>query len=234
MEKLQMIQFISDHKYILLTLMGAIMVALGVFKASIEQKKAEKKANELSEQLKAESAEVKRLSELTIQLQSVTINNLKYQTNMITGGDSFPFVQPKFDLATPQNFDLTLMNTGIYPLYDVTVEIEDLRLLKEVVKNKPKGCPLNSADYTKYIKVNNMYPKQMVFTFYSMKIPDDGEIHLRVSLCARNCFVSQVIAFSKANTKERVQTKDEMELNRKKYDPKKAFELFFPTPTPKK
>ena len=216
-----MIEFLTDHKYAVLTFLGAILVAYGAFKASVEQKKSEDKAKVLSEQLKAESAEVKRLSELTIQLQNESINELKFQTNMITGGDSFAFVEPMFNVATPNNFDLMLVNSGRYPLYDLIVEVEDLRLLQKEIEKNPKG-PINSTKYTTTINVNNMKPKQHVFSFYSIPIPNDGEIQLRVTLSARNSLVVQNIEFTKANTKSRKKTKDEMTLNGKRYDLAKA------------
>tara|TARA_B100000508_G_C11402660_1_gene249137 strand:+ start:132 stop:659 length:528 start_codon:yes stop_codon:yes gene_type:complete len=122
-EGMQMLEFINQHKYALIAFIGAFLVAIGTFSSSLEQKKSEDKAAELNKKLQKESMEVKRLQELTITLQEHQNQELQHQTNLLTGGNSYPLVivTPKSN-DEPHLYELSLWVSGKYPLFGFSMQ----------------------------------------------------------------------------------------------------------------
>lgn len=106
---------------VVLILAGGALTLVGGFLATVENNKEKvqsiEREKKYTDELRAKSEEIARIS--------------IYNLNMVTGGDSFPFIDPTFNIATPHSMVLWLGNGGKYPLYDVTVTITDLVKLKE-------------------------------------------------------------------------------------------------------
>ena len=120
----------------------------------------------------------------------------EYNLNFVTGGDSFPFIDPTFNVVTPKRMELWLVNGGTYPLYDVTVTIRDLIKFKQLVKNRELNKDkkaINLNDFETRINVGSMRPAQIMMDFFSVKAPEFGEIEYRIEIASRNSYVEQML-----------------------------------------
>jgi len=218
--------FIIEHKYAFITLLGALIVGFSAFKASINQQKTEKEAYNLRKKLSTETAEVKRLSELTIKLQNENLKEMKHQTNLLTGGDSFPFIFPSFPHAMKGYFDLGLWHFGKYSLYDLEIRITDFKKMNFEASKTAPGRPIFIDRYTTNIHIGNMTPGTQIQNLYRLAIPNDGVINLKIDLIARNCTVVRKIKFTNANTDKPIKEIDEFSLNNQTINPDEVLRMY--------
>lgn len=212
-------QFVSEHKFAVLTLIGAIVVAYGAFAASVEQNKAEKRAESLSIELKSKTSKVVELTEEIKTLQSKSIDELVEQTKMITGGDSFPYVLLLRDVSG--NVTFTIFNSGNYPLYDLSITIADLNGLQKQAQSSNNKV-IDSSLYTTVLDTRNMIPLESG-TLIKRKMPENGVVQYRIEMRSRNSTVIQTIAFKGFNTERPIKELDKMILNGKKVDPTEIY-----------
>jgi hypothetical protein len=118
----------------LLTFVGAIIVAAGVFWAALNNAASQKEILRLNRQVTEKSDQIAKLNE--------------HLVDLVTGGDSFIYL----DCIPRQNlpFLVLIHKRGEFPLYDVNVRIVDLHSkpaslgTQWVLGNYPRG----TADYT--------------------------------------------------------------------------------------
>lgn len=121
---MEIMNFILTHKYALLTLLGAGLVAFSAFKGSIDQKKTEDEFKEANIKIQKQNEKIQQLSALTIKLQDETIKELAHQTNSLTGGNTFPIVSLTYKSNnTPHIFVPTLTASGKYPLFNFSFRL---------------------------------------------------------------------------------------------------------------
>ena len=184
MDEVYMIQFLQAHKWAVLTFIGAIIVAGGAFKASIDQKKSEEKATKLTKMLEAKTEQLQKYQELTIQLQGEAIEELKHQTGMLTGGNSYPLLIVFGEHDKPFLIVPELMVGGQYPLFNFTMKI--------YVKNGPqKG---KKHEY-KLDELRQMTPTKISDLVFDLRKENNLELYVRLS--ARNGYWEQFIKFRK-------------------------------------
>ncbi len=173
----------------LLTLAGGL---LANYRANKEKLQAAIREKDFTNELLAKNDEISKLS--------------IYNLDMLTGGDSFPFLDPTFNVSSPEQMDFWLVNGGQYPLYDVTVTIIDLIKLRQITEKRKssefKG-PIFSNDFTSKINVGNMRPAEIAIDFLSVKTPTIGEIKYQIEIVSRNCFVEQIIHAKFSGEKDR-------------------------------
>lgn len=75
---MEIMNFILTHKYALLTLLGAGLVAFSAFKGSIDQKKTEDEFKEANIKIQGQNEKIQQLSALTIKLQDEIIKELTH------------------------------------------------------------------------------------------------------------------------------------------------------------
>lgn len=95
----------------LLTLIGAFLAALGGWWMSIEQTSRERQIAELQRRLVLKSEEIERLT--------------KQNLATVTGGDSFAHLN-FVNRGHPAGPEIVLVQSGEFPLYDVSVRIADM------------------------------------------------------------------------------------------------------------
>jgi cell division protein FtsL len=126
-------QFLSSPPA-LLTLLGAIIAAIGVFWASVRNAASQREIIRLNHQVTEKSDQIAKLNEQIVDL--------------VTGGDSFIYLDCIPQPNSP--FVVLIHKRGEFPLYDVTVRIVDLN-------SKPLGLgtqwalgnyPRGTAEYT--------------------------------------------------------------------------------------
>ena len=179
-----MIQFLQAHKWAVFTFIGAIIVAAGAFKTSIDQKKSEEEATKLSKMLKAKTEQVQKYQELTIHLQGEAIEELKHQTGMLTGGKSYPLLIVFGEHDQPYMVAPELMVGGQYPLFNFTMTI--------YVKNGPqKG---KKYEY-RLDELRQMTPTKI--SDLKLDLREENNLKLYVRLSARNGYWEQFIKFRK-------------------------------------
>lgn len=177
---MEIMDFIITHKYALLTLLGAVIVAFGAFTSSIEQKRSEKALVEANE-------EIRQLSALTIQLQDENNKELKHQTSMLTGGNTFPIVAFSCkDNEAPHIFEPALFASGKYPLFNFSMKI-NINNWDQAKKNEY----LYEIPELKQISPNYL-DKDLVFDVE--KFPN---LTINIRTSARNGTWSQQVKFRK-------------------------------------
>lgn len=195
---------------------GALTLAGGfiaTYQANQEQLRSSQAKAEFEAELRKKNEEIAKLS--------------VYGLNMLSGGDSFPFTDPAFNIASPEKMDLWLINGGTYPLYDVTVTIRDMNKFQTLAeKKKASGYkePISIADFETKIQVGNLRPAEINHGFYSLPIPSDGDIYLRVEIASRNSYVEQNLHIVSANVRgERKIVEDKTKINGKDLDRKDLY-----------
>lgn len=176
-----------------LTILGVALMGVGTLLTFLGQQINNDKS---SQQLHDKTVKIEKLSEETIRLNKEITKLSVYNLNYFTGGDSFPFTQPAFNVATPERMDLWLVNGGMFPLYDVSVTIKDITKFKQLVKakasNKDKK-PINLNAFETRINVGGMRPAQIIMDFFSVITPDVGDINYRIEIASRNSYVEQML-----------------------------------------
>lgn len=207
-----------------LTILGVALMGVGTLLTFLGQQINNDKS---SQQLHDKTVKIEKLSEETIRLNKEITKLSVYNLNYLTGGDSFPFTHPAFNVATPERMDLWLVNGGMFPLYDVSVTIKDITKFKQLVEakasNKDKK-PINLNAFETRINVGSMRPAQIIMDFFSVITPDVGDINYRIEIASRNSYVEQMlhiefIGEGKSNTIE-----EETKVNGNVVDSKDLFD----------
>ncbi len=180
----------------ILVLLGALFSAVGVFMATARQNQ---------EKLQATAARLQFEQELRAKSEEIAALN-KTLASTVTGGDSYcyflvPALNPDSKLI-----DLMLMHHGDFPLYDVSVQIEDVDKLLELVRGERAKGTLPYKSITEayqllgqaatVINVGNFGPNQME-QLGAISIPARGRLAYNVKFLARNGGVFQRIRFQR-------------------------------------
>jgi hypothetical protein len=112
-----------------LTIIGILIIGLGTYFMILGQQKINDRSDK---ELKMKSEKIETLSEENkALLTEVNKLNKKIASN-ITGGDSCCYFLPSRPSKNSSIVDLMLINDGDYPLYDVSVKIDDVEKLMEI------------------------------------------------------------------------------------------------------
>jgi hypothetical protein len=146
---------------VVIALVGTIVSAIGAYRASIEQ-------NDFNRQLSEKNQEIANLAKLNLA--------------SVTGGQEFVDVHPQLPLDHPGEVTFSVSKQGIYPAFDVVVQIEDTRALgdfvhshitphgiaatseqvqsaSERVSNFPSVFPNSTINLGSYYPVNDLKPR---------------------------------------------------------------------------
>lgn len=143
--------------------------------------------------------------QLTKQVQELsTKSDIQKTLNLLTGGNSFPFVTAK---SIGKVLYLTVHNEGDFPLYDVEVEITSNDLREKILieqQSNPKAPKLTSDTGRLYYRLENfaahdskqlpswwmptMHPARIQFAFKARNGPFTQ--HMSLADCVRECIAS--------------------------------------------
>ncbi|WP_440067283.1 hypothetical protein [Tenacibaculum discolor] len=184
------INYLLEHKWAFLTLIGALVVAFGAFKSSTDQANSEKKAKVLQKELTKKTIEISDLQKITIQLQQQNIVELTHQRNLITGGNSFPSIQLIPGREKPYIYKPQLFHGGQYPLFKLDIKIKYVR-----GNNLGKELDINIDEFKQgSIKT---FPPELVFD-----LKKDPNLALEIIFNARNGSWKEEINFRKTEKGE--------------------------------
>ena len=126
----------------------------------------------------------------------------------VTGGDTFPYLLIGRPGTESQVADLMLLTEGKYPLYDVSVRIQDVdKFLESVMKSIDSG-EAKSDSILGSIKIMQQASIERAFgnvspnlgiPFGSIDLSGRSEASFNVTLFARNGSVSQQIRFKRSS-----------------------------------
>lgn len=156
---------------------------------------------------KARAERLRSETQLRVKTEEIADLNRKIAAT-VTGGDTFPYLLVGRPGGNSQEADLMLLTDGDYPLYDVSVRIQDVdRFVSSVVNSFESGeAPTDSI--LKSIRMmqresfervfGNLSPNQMI-PFGSINLSGREEASFNVILFARNGSVHQKIKFRRLN-----------------------------------
>ena len=189
MDSIDMVRILSEYKWALTTFLGAMIVASGALKASIDQKKSEQKATQLAEQLRDRTEELQRYQALTIELQGQAIEELKHQTSMLTGGNSYPLLIVNQDPEHPYLFKSELWVSGRYPLFNFSMSVH--------INNGPNNGETKTYAIDEVKQLSPMPINDLVFDLQS-----EPNISANIRFFARNGVWNEFITFRKTDSGE--------------------------------
>ncbi len=128
----------------------------------------------------------------------------------LTGGDNYCY----FLLLGPGEksniADLMLINEGEYPVYDVSIKIDDVEKLLSIIKDQQKkgNLPYDSRtrwntmlfEVSKILRVGNIGPKQAV-ELGGLHLPNTDKKSYNIYITARNGSVMQAVRFRRVDGK---------------------------------
>jgi hypothetical protein len=169
---------------------GVVISAVGALWATMQQTASE-------QELRQKNEEIAKLN--------------RKIADSITGGDSYCY----FFIGRPGHksniVDLMLMSKGEYPLYDVSVKIDDVEKLLKLVREKQQSgdMPYDSITTTnvalskasKVINVGNIGPSQFALMSGLVLPKDRDKQSYNIYITSRNGSIMQVVRFRKVNGK---------------------------------
>ena len=171
-----------------LIFIGAFLSAFGALWASHQSTVFEKN-------LKEKSYEIAELN--------------KKIADTITGGEGYCYFLPMRPGKKSNIADLMLINDGKYPLYDISVKIDDVEKMISLVHaeyengNLPYDSnTLSNALLSKasdYIQIGNLGPNQAMTLTNGLKVPDVDKKSYNIHITARNGSVFQIVRYRKVN-----------------------------------
>ncbi len=207
-------------------LIGGILVLVSVVWSSVQQSRMSNKFADAMLEIKSLNTEIANMSKDNADLNKEIAKLSSYNLNILTGGDSFPFTSPAFNVATPKRMDLWLVNKGKYPLYDVSVVIIDLMKFKELVAEKKSNNydkPIYTNEFETKIDVGNMRPGEIKQDFYAKSIAEAGEVYYRIEIVSRNSSVLQMLHIKFTGDGEREILEKRTIVNGKEIDKSELF-----------
>ncbi len=136
----------------------------------------------------------------------------------ITGGDSYSYVIPHFDMYGIVNF--TLMHEGDYPLYEINVLVCDITKRSELVKKLGIHKDFTDEEWSNLQKNRDIigeiiytskqselfrtqlltFHPRSILSLFRLKLPNDkDEQKYLIKISARNGTITQPIKFKKIN-----------------------------------
>lgn len=157
----------EDKRQRRLRYFGAALIFIGIFGTAYKQYRSEQKIQDLNTQILAS----------------------------ITGGESFCYVSPPRGPADRDSYDLYVTHNGDHPLYDVSVQIQDMSQVKAIIQDAKnnKGSLEGILKATSVISVGNIIPASALM-IGSIKLPKNIEVfEFRIKIIARNGFFDQIL-----------------------------------------
>jgi len=197
-----------------LTILGLAMIFLGSLFTYLGQQKITDRTNQ---QLSSKTEKIERLSEENIELNK-EINKLNKKIAAdLTGGDSYCYFLPS-RLGKHSNIvDLMLMNDGEYPLYDISVKIDDVEKMTDIVKEEFEAgnLPYDSmtlsnamlARASEVIQIGNMGPHQAIQLKGIQIPPNVDKKSYNISITARNGSLMQILRYRRINNQWKMAVK---------------------------
>lgn len=187
----------------ILILVGAILSAIGAFWASyMENQALTRAANErarFEKELRSKSEEISELN--------------KTIAATITGGDSYCRLRISPPDSNSNTSDMTLWHEGKYPLYDVSIRIDDAEKLvnilnEEVRKGNIPAKSLNQAlslllPSSQVRSIGNFGPNQ-ILPMGSLDLGHGDKRSYNVYITMRNGSVFQAVRFRKTDGKWKI------------------------------
>ncbi len=198
----------------LLVFIGAIISALGAFWTALKQTQT-KRALRISLAVIFFGALISatgamwssmRQSQYEYELRSKSDEMLA----TVTGGDSFCYLYLGFPVAvkTRDVVSAILLAQGKYPLYDISIRIVNIEMLRLITKTY-HSIPFEvRSKYETIYKAGNLGSEQTILEFLSWKLPNDREHQgYNVFITTRNGSILQMIRFRYVDGRWRLATK---------------------------
>ncbi|MBA3833178.1 MAG: hypothetical protein H0X34_15050 [Chthoniobacterales bacterium] len=178
---------------------GALLGAWGALKASSARAEFEHKLGVKSEETAEQSNKIAQknaeIAELNQQIAAT-----------LSGGDNYSYVQIAPPVQNSNVCEVYLINRGAYPVYDVSVDIQDVERFLELSRSAP---PTSSGiQMGQFLSgASTVFPPRTVGPRKSialglLQFPDsDAKTYkaYNVDLAARNCTVGQEIRFRRVD-----------------------------------
>jgi hypothetical protein len=186
-----------------LTIFGLILIAVGTFLTLLGQQKIFYKANQ---QLVTKSEKIEKLSEENIALnKEINLLNKKIAADL-TGGDNYCYFLPSRPGIRSNIVDLMLMNEGEYPLYDISIKIDDVEKLFEIIDKEQEAGNLGFYDSmtqsnamllkaSKIFQVGNLGPHQAIQLTGIQIPPNVDKKSYNIYITARNGSLMQILRY---------------------------------------
>jgi hypothetical protein len=187
---------------------GIVMIAMGTILTYIGQQINNDKSNK---ELIGKSEKIESLSEENKTL-IIEINKLNKKISAdLTGGEGYCYFMPSRPGQNSNIVDLMLMNDGDYPIYDISVKIDDVEKMMEILhKEKEAGklpydsMTLSNAMFAKasiVIQVGNMGPHQYAQLNGIQIPPDVDKKSYNIHITARNGTLTQILRYRRIDNK---------------------------------
>jgi hypothetical protein len=161
-----------------------------------------------SKLLQEKSDKIQILAEKNVALSQENSELNKTITATVTGGDSYCYLYFFPPKGEQKSCDLMLFTEGEYPLYDVSIKIEDVKkLVNMVLEDKKAGLlPYRSLTESKkrfdetetIINIGNIPPSSSRL-LGSIRIPEGDSISYNINIVTRNGYFTQVVRFHLVN-----------------------------------
>lgn len=196
----------------------AISIALLICIVSLIQQIQLKKADSLLRaqrdkfeyDLRKSGEKIETLSQTNIELNTEIAELNRKIAATLTGGDNYCYFLPSRPGEKSNIADLMLINEGEYPLYDISIKIDDVEKLLGIIKDEQKkgNLPYDSRtrvntmlfEASKILRVGNMGPKQAV-ELGGLHLPNTDKKSYNIYITARNGSFMQVLRFRRVNSK---------------------------------
>jgi hypothetical protein len=166
----------SFHWPTVLVFLGAVLAAVGVFLESTELRR-------LNQELANKSAEI---SELNQKIAS-----------FVTGGRSFCYVVMRYDGGDPDHLYLSLMHTGDFAVFDVTVQLVDVDQRLALASSRPGHDVEAMMTAMEAIPIGTVPPGEIENIFRKLNVAGRDSRRFSVMIQARNGWVEQKLALRK-------------------------------------
>lgn len=166
---------------------GALLLAAGGLWAAINQNQFESQLKAKQEALEAKNEEIIKLNQ---QIAKLSIHTM----NMVTGGDSYAYIEfGVTENRTAENMRFSkafISHEGMYPLYDLTIQIHDVTAGKNILITLPRN--IGSTGHIKIWPLN-----------HEINIDLSGKTSQRFNIFfyARNGTWTQQMIYEKLETK---------------------------------
>ncbi len=185
----------------ILILGGALLSATGIFLSTLRQNEE-----------KIISANARLEFEKDLREKNNEIANLNKQiAATVTGGDSYCHLMVTSPGLKSKVADLLLMHEGKYPVYDVSIKIDDVDYMMQLLHAGQESgqIPADSISQSmralsaasKIIQVGNVGVGQAIMPIASLDMPETDSKSYNVTINARNGSVFHVVRFRRVDGK---------------------------------
>jgi len=198
----------------LFSIIGIIMIGFGTLFTFLGQQVISDRSNQ---QLSNKTEKLERLSEENMRLNN-EINKLNKKIAAdLTGGDNYCYFLPSRPGEKSNIIDLMLINEGDYPLYDISVKIDDVEKMMEILhKEQDAGnLPYDSttlsnamfAEASQVLRIGNLGPHQAM-QLSGIQIPSNVvKKSYNINIMARNGSLVQLLRYRRIDNQWKMAVK---------------------------